>query len=156
MSMVRVESSISSPWPRHAGQGERISWPLPEQTGQVVAVTSWPSSDWRTVRCWPEPLQREQVVGSVPGLAPDPLQREQVVAARTRTSLEVPNTASVNGSRRRMPMVSPRRARERVRERPPNGSPPPKNWPSRSSKEAPKPENGSPPPPPSPSTPASP
>ena len=155
--MVRVESSISSPWPRHSGQGERISWPVPEQTGQVVAVTSWPSSDWRTVRCWPEPLQREQTVGSVPGLAPEPLQREQVAAARTRTSLEVPKTASVNGRRRRMPMVSPRRARERVRERPPpNGSPPPKNWPSRSSKEAPKVENGSPPGPARPSTPASP
>src|SRR3954453_4454222 len=126
MSRVSVVSLLVRPSPRQAVQGDSTSRPLPEQPGQVVEETSWPSSDWRTVRSCPDPPQREQVVGSVPGSAPLPSQRAQAAAERTLTSLQVPKTASVKSSCTRMARSPPRRERVRGRERVANGSPAPK------------------------------
>ncbi len=38
--------------------------------GTATAVTTWPSSDWRTRRSSPTPWQSAQVIGSVPGAVP--------------------------------------------------------------------------------------
>src|SRR6266542_3369115 len=128
------------PWPLQLAHGDSTSWPLPPQAMQVLVVTSWPSRDWRTVRCWPVPWQALQVVAAVPDSVPWPPQSSHGAMVRTRMSLELPKTASENSRWTRMARSSPRRARERVRVRVANGSPPKKA--STTSANVPKP-NGS-------------
>src|SRR6266540_2001662 len=64
MSMDSSVSSATLPWPLQLAHGDSTSWPLPPQAMQVLVVTSWPSRDWRTVRCWPVPWQALQVVAA--------------------------------------------------------------------------------------------
>src|SRR6266498_4910527 len=81
-----------------------------------------------------------QVVAAVPDSVPWPPQSSHGAMVRTRMSLELPKTASENSRWTRMARSSPRRARERVRVRVANGSPPKKA--STTSANVPKP-NGS-------------
>ncbi len=74
------------PWPEQSGQGSPITWPFPMQTGQVRSMVKKPWL-WRIL---PWPLQVEQVVGLVPGLAPEPWQASQAAVLGTLMVARLP------------------------------------------------------------------
>ena len=106
----------SRPRPWQVGQGLLMVSPSPRQAGQVVTCTIEPRIVWRTWRTSPVPLQVEQRVGVVPGLAPLPPQVLQSSSRVISISFSIPKTASSKVRSRRYCRSAPRRGalRERV------------------------------------------
>ena len=63
-------SLLERPWPPQFEQGLLITWPIPEQLGQVRSTVKKPCE----ARTLPIPEQVGQVLGSDPPAAPLPLQ----------------------------------------------------------------------------------
>ena len=80
------------PLPWQVGQGSLISVPVPWQRRQGWEIENSPCDSAST----PRPLQSEQIVGWVPGLAPVPLQVGQGADSGTDTGIWAPSIACSN------------------------------------------------------------
>ena len=132
ISTVKVRSSSLLPSPRQSGHGEAMTSPRPLQRPHGVAVTIWPSIDWRTRWIWPEPRHSGQVLAVVPSRAPLPSQVVHVTGAFRFTSRRAPKTTSFSPICRTISASAPWR-------RPPRCAPPPKPWLKKASKRSPRP-----------------